>query len=508
MIQEGCRSTTPQLLDAQSLPSAEMKRPVPQHQLLDLLLQASREGHNQAVLYLLDNGANPFGQDAALFNGETAVITAARNGHADCVAICCLSRENCDFEQGLRLGDNQNSTAWHWAVRGQHVKVLSVLLQLAPERYLLALEAVVQGSGHALASSNEFKAFVKMHYPSVSASASAWGTELDKDKLNPPAQARSADILKHWGYKLSTWYIMESYLIGTAPYLCQFSLVVGFLHSLQFMWHREMWIPTWKMAPLHAINMLSQALLWYLVRFTRNKHPGMIEIADDLSSYDRVLQRIVTSTRADVSAAATAATVASSQLAATAAALPLASADLPRVLTSSSCCHFCRIWKNEHEHDGHSPVTHQCIPEYDHFCVYLGQDIGRDNYGPFFAALGLMAVIILPIYLSLSVMYIGHHFVGGYTLSTYSMVYRRFLDFFLAWTFLSEAQMLLFFIFHVVSVTIGLTTREVSKRRKGGKATRPIYSSSSFYQNWRKRLFPTSRKAKSRGTLAGDEHQV
>ena len=156
----------------------------------------------------------------------------------------------------------------------------------------------------------------------------------------------------------------------------------------------------------------------------------------------------------------------------------------------SACCHICRTWKKPHE--GHSPITHRCIPDYDHYCVYLGHEIGRENYPFFFYALGLMATVNLPVFLSLTFTFIRHGLVAPATEKAFSQIWLMTINVFLGWAILSECQMLAFFIFHIYATSVGLTTREVSKRRKqpkceadgsgsGGKSPR-------IWQNWSRRL--------------------
>ena len=454
-----------------------------QLQLLELLISASREGHREAVLYLLDNGANPFLQTASKFDGESALIAASKNGHADVVALCCYHVHSCASSRALGLSatDNLGFTCVQWATRMQHVGCLSIFLHIQPE-LMMDLErfANVSETPSTILTSPEFRSFLTMHYPQHAGilrapSRLSYSTTTKKAATLPTFDS----FIKEWCCSCASWYRLENSLVVYAPYACFTSLLIGLFFSIVFAMHREMWHPQPRMVFLHLLNFGSQGLLWRLITVANKTGAGCV---DSGTSYDQVLRKVVDAARAGVVEAAVAAETASTQRG------PVGS-------SPSACCHICRIWKKPHE--GHSPVTYRCIPDYDHFCVYLGHDIGRDNYPTFFYALGLMGVVALPTFLALAVLYVQYGLLAQSSESTLALIWRGSFNVFFGWSILSEVQMLAFFLFHVYATSVGLTSREVSKLKKKTKGTHEVADRGKrgFFGNWTSRMNPPNSKA-------------
>jgi len=450
--------------------------PPRQHQLLELLIAACREGHSLAVLYLLDNGSNPFLNDPFRFDGETALIAASKNGHADIVAICCFHSEWVSLrDEGISIKDNLGLDCVQWAIRLHHVNCLSVFLHVQPNLIGEIDQLAKQvDTPSTILSSPEFKSFIMMHYPQQigilrAASRNSVYKRSANATLRQPTVWSFDRFVKSWCCSCASWYRLENSLVSYAPYACFISLFLGFCVSIVFALSSEMWLPYSKMIPLHFLNFTSQVLLWRQIFLANKIEAGAVYVS---SLYDQNLQRIVELARAGVKEAAAATAEQSNSR--------ILRGDTTHV--ASDCCHICRTWKRDHV--GHSPVTHRCIPDYDHYCVYLGQDIGRDNYPAFFFALGLMAVVVMPVFILLAVIFVRHGLVSQSSKSIASKLWRMSFGVFLGWSGLSECQMLTFFCFHVYATSVGLTTREVSKNRKNS-------SKLGFtWANWRRRMYP------------------
>jgi hypothetical protein len=60
-------------------------------------------------------------------------------------------------------------------------------------------------------------------------------------------------------------------------------------------------------------------------------------------------------------------------------------------------CHLCRIVRPQGTR--HSRVTNKCIEDFDHYCVFLGMDVGgrTTNYIPFFITLSFLVFVTFPV---------------------------------------------------------------------------------------------------------------
>lgn len=456
-------------------------------ELVHMLIGACRNGHVQAVAYVLDLGANPFIRCTEDFGcGETALIAASRYGHADIVALCCFHEKWVGLNtEGVAVQDSQGLTALNWAVRMQHVDVLSVLLFVCPA-YIEQVEVLARTPSmpSSLLSSPEFAALVRNHFP-----------KYDYMLLSPRSEPRwrrpvsLEEFVKQWCCNYSSWLKLESAFVGYAPYACFASLIIGFVYSLLFASFQEMWEPHHsKMTVLHVLNFAAQGFLWFFVFETRRINPGRVETSK--SSYTEAIKKVLTSARSGVADLAALASSGPAQQLHSKSSSSRGSSQPPPDRLPSRCCHVCRIWKSSHV--GHSPITHQCIPIYDHYCVYLGRDIGQYNYPQFFGALSIMGAVCLPIFFLMTVTFIQRGLVPRISVPYFPASFHKyFLDVFLFWAILGEIQMLLFLGFHTFAVSFGYTTREMSKTAKT-PATSP---SSSFgpalvWKRWVDRMWP------------------
>ena len=64
-------------------------------------------------------------------------------------------------------------------------------------------------------------------------------------------------------------------------------------------------------------------------------------------------------------------------------------------------CSPCQSLKMERSH--HSSELGHCIPRFDHYCVWIGTIIGRDNYRPFVQFTGYFSSLLLIMWVSICV---------------------------------------------------------------------------------------------------------
>ena len=66
-------------------------------------------------------------------------------------------------------------------------------------------------------------------------------------------------------------------------------------------------------------------------------------------------------------------------------------------------CHICRI--SRPPRSSHSFRSKRCVRGFDHYCLFLGTDIGSGNYRYFLLALFVMSCVVMPSFLSSSSRY-------------------------------------------------------------------------------------------------------
>ena len=71
------------------------------------------------------------------------------------------------------------------------------------------------------------------------------------------------------------------------------------------------------------------------------------------------------------------------------------------------CCHVCRLYRPWRSF--HSRVLNRCVPHSDHYCVFLENTVGRNNYPLFVAALCLAVFVTLPLFVAVSAVYLTDH---------------------------------------------------------------------------------------------------
>ena len=127
-----------------------------------------------------------------------------------------------------------------------------------------------------------------------------------------------------------------------------------------------------------------------------------------------------------------------------------------------SVCHVCRIYRHPALRAGHCKQIQRCIPHYDHYCVFLGKVIGKDNFIYFMAFLLCMGLISMPLTLYI---YTEHYRLyafmnkGANYLSN-SSTRAYFIIEYSIWVFLMWCYVIILLIFHVFLALRGLSTRE------------------------------------------------
>lgn len=70
--------------------------------------------------------------------------------------------------------------------------------------------------------------------------------------------------------------------------------------------------------------------------------------------------------------------------------------DSDDLLSTEFCCHYCRVHRPLHGY--HSRTLGRCIPQFDHYCVFLQNHVGRDNYPNYIGSLVAAVWAVMPLF--------------------------------------------------------------------------------------------------------------
>lgn len=192
------------------------------------------------------------------------------------------------------------------------------------------------------------------------------------------------------------------------------------------------------------------------------------------------------------------------------------------------CCHYCRSYQPYGS--AHSRQLGVCIPNYDHYCVFLRNHVGRDNYPYYVGSLTAAVGFVMPLFMINLSLYnesitdrshpshtseVYHRmatdasspYSGNYTgtaiqrpihilYSGIDFAVTRVSVYFLQWSFAWWIVFILLLLFHIYLMCMNLTTRQYVKlyeetSSKGFKHRYNALLSADFVTNICYRLFPT-----------------
>jgi DHHC palmitoyltransferase len=192
------------------------------------------------------------------------------------------------------------------------------------------------------------------------------------------------------------------------------------------------------------------------------------------------------------------------------------------------CCHYCRSYQPYGS--AHSRKLGVCIPNYDHYCVFLRNHVGRDNYPYYVGSLVAAVGFVMPLFMMNLLLYNEsitdgshsshqseiHHINGTDTSLLHSGNYTGTVTprlihvlysgtdfavtcvsvYFLRWSFSWWIVFMLLLLFHVYLMGMNLTTRQYVKwheetSSKGLKYSYNALLSADLVTNICDRLFPT-----------------
>ena len=82
------------------------------------------------------------------------------------------------------------------------------------------------------------------------------------------------------------------------------------------------------------------------------------------------------------------------------------------LLSTNFCCHYCRTYRPLRSI--HSKSLRRCIPQFDHYCIFLGNHVGRDNYPYYISSLVAAVGVVMPLFIANLYYYLYHiHVIPG-----------------------------------------------------------------------------------------------
>jgi hypothetical protein len=171
----------------------------------------------------------------------------------------------------------------------------------------------------------------------------------------------------------------------------------------------------------------------------------------------------------------------------------------PYKLSSNICCHQCRRYHVLRSK--HSSKLNRCIPQYDHYCIFLLNHVGRDNYVYYILSLFAVVFFILPLFIyntySFLQVYIRNPYISGYVHIYNEILFKIhshiiiFLPYFVVYCCLWWCVFFLLFSFHVYLMCMNMTTVEyIHFYENRNRQYLNIFSRKHCFENVRDRLFP------------------
>lgn len=388
----------------------------------------------------LDLGIDPFIVDND-YDGSTCYHIISKEGSADLMAILLTrmllkyNHDHAKLVKNMQIKDHAGFIGLHYAVYNDNYRVVSVITYFDLSSLYIPIEGKL--SLVSLELMHLFKAkkslnIINRHYK----------VEIDVEKYNKKLSFDDFELLQT---KFNNRYVMKSNrnlrdFLDRLVRLCSmkklfhtFEQYTIALSSLSFYVLLISLIAALAVS-LYISNyysVIAQVPLWILYILACVKHPGTISnIRTDLSySYEAAITDIVNNKYNN-----------------------------NRYSSRSMCCHVCRSRVDYDHRAGHSTLLNQCIPEYDHYCTFVKNEIGRDNYVYFFGFL-LVLLMNIPYHV-----FVTYSFVYGPRFLSYN--FKRLLIFFSIWCCLVFCLVFILFVSTLYDTVRGYTGCEAGNSNK------------------------------------------
>ena len=339
-------------------------------------------------------------------------MVATFNKQADIIVILLLfafkHMSTDQLERGMWTRDFDNLTAAHIAVNIDSLECTSVLLYLHPKFANIVddLSKFPIFFSTLNLSSCESKGILKIpgFYKNVTETGKSTANILfqsGRPSINYSNGIGRVEQLFHSIVKSSAEISIKN--IEEIPRMLIFlSLRITFFYSVCI------FIATFSMASFKCAVLFLQILgissiyfMWLLYSKLCNSNPGFVPMNDTSETYNHQISEIFRS-EVDICGAVEDYNFAlnllyrSSNIVGTSN-LKEKKIAFYELCSRRYCCHYCRIFQPLRSR--HCKTLDRCVPNYDHYCIFLRNHIGRDNYPYFIGSLVTATGSVLPLFL-------------------------------------------------------------------------------------------------------------
>lgn len=386
---------------------------------------AASDGVIRSIRFLLDRKQDINAQDA---NGCTAAVIAAQHNHTSCVIFLC--KNGCD----MGIVDNNGDTALHWAAYKGHTEMVGLLSTLTP----FAIE-----NADIYGQTPVHLAAIRGNLDSLDYLVTVCQSDIrkrDKNGSTPvelsikKGQAKCEWFLRKFACNNNFFELLKSLDSSslTNPTYVTYMLI-GYNEKEVSNWPWRIVFASNLLASmitirfvldmtlsdlyyLHLLGVMLQVVWWIMFYLCLHKSPGFVNdyrAVGTYNTYNEVLDLIGNSNDDDG--------------------------------TFPPVCHTCRVCKPLRSK--HCKLQRCCIQKFDHFCPFVGNTVGRDNY-KYFVFLLLSHVCA---------------YIVWFTIALYMMNRVRIswlFTFYIMYSLMWQVMILLLLQFHINLLFSNLTTNE------------------------------------------------
>ena len=389
---------------------------------------------------LLDLGIDPFMADND-YDGSTCYHIISKEGNADLMAILLTrmllkyNHDHAKLVKNMQIKDHSGFIGLHYAVFNDNHRVISVITYFD----LSSLYIPVEGK---LSLVSLELMYILNAKKSLSVISKHYKNEINMEKYRKKLSFDEFELLQS---KFNNRYVIKSNRsfmdnIDRVARMCSMKKIFYFVEqntkvlsalsfyilliSLMAALALSLYIPNY-----HSV--VAQIPLWLLYVLACVKHPGTISHNDQTMqpySYEAAITDIINNEYNN-----------------------------NKYSGKPICCHVCRCRVDYDHRASHSMLLNQCIPEYDHYCTFVKNEIGRDNYVYFFGFL-LALLVNIPYHVYVTYVFVSSSSNTG----SLSFNFKRLLIFFCAWCCLVFCLVFLLFISTLYETVRGYTSSEAS----------------------------------------------
>lgn len=341
-------------------------------------------------------------------------MVAALNNQPDVIVILLFFAlehySTAQFERGIWTRDSDQLTAAHLAIGSCNLECISVLLYLYPKfaddggdfRIYPSLYETLKSSK---LRSKDIQKILSLHGKVPENVEVGDKNENQKNGTSNTyiLSIKCCDYFINLDGELNGVNTMAMLVITAIPkplvFLCM--RIIFFYSVYIFIATSMMMTFKYEVFTLHILGILSTIFLWLLYSKLCDSSPGSIPVTDSKNKCNYQISGILHSDSA-ASRELRNYDNALNLLYAASSIAHISSLRMDRTASYDSlkkgyCCHHCRIFQPLHSR--HSLSSKCCIPNYDHYCIFLQNHIGRDNYPYFVGSLVTASGLVLPLFL-------------------------------------------------------------------------------------------------------------